>query len=257
MAGIKPSIKKIDDIKHQLLQPALTSHYICSIEFPVGGNFDTILSKNGFSRGGIRDLLSISCTEASLPGSSLATHELNNDFTGITQKHAYRRLYDDRADFTFYVDQDYSQIRIFEMWVRYIAGEQNAFGEGNNLSYKVNYPKNYKAPAIYITKFERDFGTEKSKNKTMEYAFINAFPVAVNSIPVSYDSSSLLKTTVAFAYDRYIANNVRSEEAPINDSIAGIPQNPNSLNLYGSRPTDIPRTVQLDPNRPTLAQLNE
>jgi len=256
MAGITPSIKKIDDIKHQLLQPALTSHYICSIEFPVGGNFDTILSDNGFSRGGIRDLLSISCTEASLPGSSLATHELNNDFTGITQKHAYRRLYDDRADFTFYVDQDYSQIRIFEMWVRYIAGEQNAFGEGNNLSYKVNYPKNYKAPAIYITKFERNYGVEASSRK-MDYAFINAFPVAVNSIPVSYDASSLLKTTVSFAYDRYIANNVTSEKAPINDAIAGIPENPNSINLYGSRPTDIPRTVQLDPNRPTLAQLNE
>lgn len=204
---IAPSIKKISDIKHQLLQPALTSHYVCSIEFPPNNNnsnFDKILSDNGFTRG-VRELLSISCSEANLPGSSLATHELNNDFTGFTQKHAYRRLYDDRADFTFYVDQNYSQIRIFEMWIRYIVGEQIAFGEGNNISVRANYPKNYKAPAIYITKFERSY---KPNDVKLEYSFINAFPIAVNSIPVSYDASSLLKTTVSFAYDRYIVKNV-------------------------------------------------
>ena len=44
------------------------------------------------------------CHEASLPGSSIATNEIKDDFTGVTERHAYRRLYEDRADFTFYVD---------------------------------------------------------------------------------------------------------------------------------------------------------
>lgn len=225
MAGLKPSIKKIDDIKHQLLQPALTSHFLCTIEIPAGFQNAT-LKDNGFILSNIKDTLSISCAEANLPGSSLATHELNNDFTGITQKHAYRRLYDDRADFTFYVNENYDQIRIFEAWIRYISGEQLAFGEANNVSYKVNYPKNYKAGAIYITKFERDYGIDKGSSRTMDYAFINAFPVSINSMPVSYDASSLLKVTVSFSYDRYIASNVKVESEPYATGVAGVPQSP-------------------------------
>lgn len=229
MAAIKPSIKKISDIKSRLMQPALTSHFITTITFPekvkerLQDNRLTVV--NGFDIG---DTLAISCSEASLPGSSLATHELNNDFTGITQKHAYRRLYDDRADFTFYVDQNYAQIRVFEAWIRYISGEQNAFGEGNNVSYRVNYPKNYKSAAIYITKFERDYGVPKSKNLSMTYAFINAFPISINSMPVSYDASSLLKCTVSFAYDRYIANNVNVESEAYTTGSTGININPSN-----------------------------
>lgn len=204
MAGITPSIKKIDDIKHQLLQPALTSHYICSIEFPVGGNFDTILSANGFSRGGIRDLLSISCTEASLPGSSLATHELNNDFTGITQKHAYRRLYDDRADFTFYVDAEYRIIDFFENWISYVVNENDLKAqEQPTYNYRVNFPNDYKTENLYITKFERDYN-RKDSGKALTYKFINAYPISINSMPVSYDSSQLLKCNVSFTYSRYV-----------------------------------------------------
>jgi hypothetical protein len=62
-----------------------------------------------------------------LPGSSLATHENNSDFTGVTEKFAYRRLYDDRIDFTFYVDaENYLPIRFFESWIKFIVGESQA-----------------------------------------------------------------------------------------------------------------------------------
>ena len=226
---IKPSVKSISSIKHKLMQPALTSHFITTITFPP--NVIDRLKDNGLTGGSdIGDTLAISCSEASLPGSSLATHELNNDFTGVTQKHAYRRLYDDRADFTFYVDQNYTQIRVFEAWIRYISGEQNSFGEGNNVSFRVNYPINYKSGAIYITKFERDYGVAKSKNISMTYAFINAFPISINSMPVSYDASSLLKCTVSFAYDRYINQNVKVQsESYITGTNSNIA--PNQYNL--------------------------
>ena len=45
--------------------------------------------------------------KASLPGTSLATTELNNDHSGVTERHAYRRQYDTTSSFTFYVDHDY------------------------------------------------------------------------------------------------------------------------------------------------------
>ena len=47
---------------------------------------------------------------------------------------------------------------------------------------------------------------EKSKNHegaTLTYNFVNAFPLSITSMPVSYDTSSLLKCTVSFSYIRY------------------------------------------------------
>ena len=55
-----------------------------------------------------------------------------------------------------------------------------------------------------ITKFEKnlDFGGV-GRTKIMTYKFVNVFPLAINSIPISYDSLRLLKCTVAMAYSRY------------------------------------------------------
>ena len=64
------------------------------------------------------------CSEAVLPGSQLATTEMNNDFTGVTERHAYRRIYDETIDLTFYVDADnYLPIRFFEEWISGIVNE--------------------------------------------------------------------------------------------------------------------------------------
>ena len=39
------------------------------------------------------------CKATSLPGSSLATHDVTTDFYGVTQKSAYRRQFDGTIDF--------------------------------------------------------------------------------------------------------------------------------------------------------------
>lgn len=212
-----PKIRTINDIKGSLLHPALTSHFECFFSIP-----DTFASaRHGKAKDFIQkyvpvntELLTLSCSEASLPGSNLATVELNNDYTGVTQRHAYRRLYDDRADFTFYVDNRYSQILLFERWMQFITGEQVAGSERLTMNYRMMYPKTYKT-TIYITKFERTARSKTGKDRQNEtngsyegssvyYSFFNAFPISITSMPVSYDSSSLLKCTVSFTYDRYV-----------------------------------------------------
>jgi hypothetical protein len=202
MAGIlKPTKRTISSIKHKLMQPALTSHFQC--QFVIPSEVGKQLGYNNLTKGpDLDDTLTISCSEASLPGSSLMTHELNNDFTGVTQKHVHRRMYDDRASFTFYVDQNYAQIRVFEVWMRYIAGEQIALGEDTTIAYRMQFPKYYKS-SLYVTKFERDI----NQGTFIPYTFVNAFPIQIDSMPVSYDSSQLLKCIVAFSYDRYFLGN--------------------------------------------------
>lgn len=213
MGAPSPTKRSIDNIKSKILQPALTSHFECS--FALKDTIKDQMGYNGISKTSIDELLILSCSEANLPGSSIATHELNNDFTGVTQRHAYRRLYDDRADFTFYVDSNYTIIRAFEAWIRYAVGEQISgelsSGPKTNNNYRVRYPKDYKT-TIYITKFERDM-----KGK-MTYTFVNAFPISINSMPVSYDSSQLLKCTVSFTYDRYFSDNLTEIPKPTEPS---------------------------------------
>lgn len=197
------------EIKSKLLRPALTSHYQVWITPPLNLlETNTSLSVSWLKSREIAnagnswssenaELISLSCSDASLPGSTLSTADSNDDYTGINEKLAYRRLYDDRADFTFYVDHDYKIILFFENWIAYVVNEQLTGFSDKNYNYRVNFRDDY-ASSIYITKFERDF-----KNKYLQYSFVNAYPTAINSMPVSYESSSLLKCTVSFTYSRY------------------------------------------------------
>ena len=211
-----PAKVSVDKIKANLLQPALTSHFIVDIPFPKygtsEGGFAKYLTSNGVKYDG--EKLRLLCSEATLPGSSLGTHENNSDFTGVTEKFAYRRLYDDRIDFTFYVDaENYLPIRFFESWIKYIMGESISPGAGrlpssySNYFYRARYPEYYIAPdGLTITKFERTSKNKTSANhegNSLIYNFVNSYPISITSMPVSYDASSLLKCTVSFSYIRY------------------------------------------------------
>jgi hypothetical protein len=244
MAVPSPSVKKISDIKSTLLRPALTSHFVCQFTPPEPvKNFIKERIDNAKipsidyqpSNPNDIDLITLSCSEASLPGSSLATIDIDNDYHGVSEKHAYRRLYDDRADFTFYVDSDYKIITFFENWIAFCAGENNLARQGTrNFSYRANYPEDYKTDNLYITKFERDLNAAK---RFLQYKFINAYPVSIASMPVSYDASSLLKCNVSFSYSRYVIS------APLSP-LSSIP-NPNSP---GNREFDLDAAFRLSIN---------
>ena len=205
MAAPRPSRVTLSEIKSKLLRPALTSHYICDFQPPDSAN-GFLLARVLNTPTKRADRLSLACSDASLPGSSLQTHDITNDFTGVTEKHAYRRLYDDRADFSFYVDaEEYYVINFFESWIGYAVNEQYGNDPARrNYNYRVNYSKDYTTDALSITKFERSYGTQEAKGSaSLRYNFVKAFPLSINSMLVSYDSSQLLKCTVSFTYSRY------------------------------------------------------
>lgn len=211
---IKPKVRKVADIKAKLLNPALTSHFEVQIPLPNGAvraELESIRPDGGEQQ----DALNIRCTNASLPGSNLATLELNNTYHGVTQRHAYRRVYDDRIDLEFLVDaDDYLPIRFFEKWIDSIM-LQTQEGEGNespvsqSYTYRASYSDDYVCPSgLKIIKFERTGKNDEYNGSALEYTFVNAYPFTISSMPVSYDSSSLLKCTVSFSYLRYVINDV-------------------------------------------------
>ena len=237
------SPKTIADIKLNLLRPALTSHFAVTIPKP-GGGFDGFLASNGITLTSLNQgKLNLLCSEAVLPGSNLATFEINDNFHGVTERHAYRRVYDDRIDLTFYVDaENYLPIRYFETWMKYIVDESmnpqtergNKGSIHNEYFYRVRYPEGTNgytsSQGLTVTKFERDY------KQNLEYRFIRSFPISINSMPVSYDSSSLLKCTVSMSYIRYALVQGSASESSAESNFNLTPQQLANINTQAFNP---------------------
>ena len=143
----------------------------------------------------------ILCSDASLPTSTLATAEVKDNFMGIPRQYAHTRFYTD-IDFSFYIDEDYTLLKIFEGWMEYISSGSNSFARQDDQAYyrRMQYPDSYKCNNMFINKFEKNY------KRTLRYRFVNVFPKAINPVPVSYGAADILKVSVSFNFDRYIVN---------------------------------------------------
>ena len=201
MAGARPQRLRVSDIKSRLLNVAQSSQYLLTLSIPAA-----VRSKVADLSNLDLDNIALSCSEANLPGSSLATHDVTNDYQGVTEKMAYRRIYDDVLGLTFYVDRNYNVIKLFERWIDYISGitDPTTF-KSPFTNQRVSYPKTYKND-IFLTKFEKDhFSNESTLPKvTFDYTFIQAFPRDITAIPLSYEQGQILKCNVSFSFIRYV-----------------------------------------------------
>mgnify|MGYP003144781723 CR=1 FL=1 len=214
-----PTKRSVADIKSSLLRPALSSVFEVEVGLPrssLGTRLRGLLGPE-------QRKLNLMCSDAVLPGSSLATTEMTNDFPGVTERHAYRRIYDETIDLTFYVDAvNYLPIKFFEEWISSIVNEDQQEAKNPNYFYRVMYPDDYVATGLKVIKFERDYHDQYSEVRhthhrrvrqgsgaKIEYEFIRSFPRSITSMPVSYDGSALLKCSVQMTYIRYVMSSVR------------------------------------------------
>lgn len=242
--------QKVSDLKQKILNPSLTSHYLVEITPP---NISGKMSELGasYSATNNNDLISIPCSEASLPGTSLATINIDNDYRGISEKHAYRRIYDDNINFTFYVDvtsgKEYYVIKFFEAWMAFIGNQDNATIQNPTYDYRVKFPSTYYANSMIIQKFEKNFGSSSGETQTtpLKYEFFQAYPLNISSIPLSYDSSQLLKYSVSFSYSRYKISNssYRSNTTQTNPNAPAVPE----FTTYSEGVIDDILTQPIDP----------
>ena len=203
----------VSKIKSRLLNVSQSSQYLLTLSVPAA-----VRSKVADLNDLDFENISLSCSDANLPGSSLATVDVTNDYQGVTEKMAYRRIYDDVLGLTFYVDRNYNVIKLFERWIDYISGITDTEKYKSPFTnQRVRYPKTYKND-IFVTKFERDHHSNQSslKKNVLDYTFVQAFPRDITAIPVSYESSSVLKCNVSFSFIRYV---VEQKEIQSNDLI--------------------------------------
>ena len=161
------------------------------------------------------------CAEAVLPGATFDVGEESGSRQGIIERFPTRRIYSD-FNLTFYVDAEYNVIRLFEEWMNYIDplydkdgfydGSPNGQGQGRFKQkenyFRFQYPDTYKKN-IAITKFEKNFLVKPNQSSatidqsTMTYYFMEAFPTNLTALPLSYEGSTITKTTINFSYTRY------------------------------------------------------
>ncbi len=207
---------------------SLSSQFKLSLHLTSGGVGD-VLSRylsgvNLTSDPAQNEYYNFYCAEASLPGATFDMVEEGGSHQGVIEKFPTRRIYPEFTA-TFYVDNDYRLIRLFEEWMNYInpiytssgllAGSSS--GQGNakqsNDFFRMRYPESYRR-IISIVKFERNFIKYDQQNPnnagqlgnvpSITYRMIDAFPTNITAIPVSYEGSTITKTTVSFNYSRYV-----------------------------------------------------
>ena len=164
------------------------------------------------------------CAEAVIPGVQFDVTEEMGSRQGTIERFPTRRIFPEFT-MTFYVDNEYNLIRLFEEWMNYInplygnitsnAGElpANPLGQGDSLGkdrrdfFRFRYPDEYKR-IISLTKFERNFDSSDPKNikfpPHLTYRMLEAFPTNITAMPLTYEGSQIVKTTVTFQYLRYV-----------------------------------------------------
>ena len=199
----RPKYYPINTIRSRFQTVALDNKYQVFMEPNL--NVYNAAARVGISRRFIDEDLGLYVTDAVLPGSSFADVEVSGDRQGITERMPFKRIYDD-VTLTFMVDKDYKVMKYFEAWTQLINPlHGDTDGKANNQVMTLNYPKDYKC-TMSVVKFNRDFFHRGGGY--VYYCFVRSWPLSISSVPVNYDSGSILKLNVTFRYERYVMENV-------------------------------------------------
>lgn len=197
-----PTPRRISDIKPLITNLAQTSHYevlFAGLSAPLRGH----LAYRGLDANFIGESMGLLCSSAVLPGSSFGTADISGNYMGVVEKFAHTRLFT-QIDLEFYVDASYKALKFVEHWIEFISFGSGVSPARDGYFFRMRYPQEYKTDATRIIKFDRNY------NQQIEYTFYGMFPIAMNSVPVSYANSDILKVTASFNFDRYVCGKTTS-----------------------------------------------
>ena len=139
------------------------------------------------------------CHTAELPGEATAT--VTQKHYGVTEKFSVMTGYNDVA-LSFYTRGSDTEIvrRFFQSWISFITGRGESIKGGKPTTYNVKYKSDY-VTDIKITQYTISGGP------IVEVNLIDAFPVAINQIPLSWSMQNQAQSlNVIFAYTEYSYN---------------------------------------------------
>ena len=160
---------------------ARPSKFDVNIPVPLG-----LIPYRGTSR-----MLTMRCENAELPGRTIATTSMK--IYGVEEKFPYMSSYNDMS-LTFIVSDDMKEKLFFDAWLNWI---------NPSTSYNIKYKQDYSV-ALRINQYD-------VQNK-VSYAvdLVDAFPIAVNGMDLSWSADGYHKVTVTFAYTSWRDNSLKT-----------------------------------------------
>lgn len=173
--------------------------------------------RNSLSQAGFKNLnttagaysaLTAFCEEASLPGMQAMTGATTGVYMGEgAVNYAHTRSYTD-ITLGWQCDANLLPVKFLNKWMGYIFGEDNDINNATRITNdkrlrinRVAYPEKYQC-RLKITKAERGDGNSLQGIGGI-YTLHDIFPYSIQSTPLSYGASTLLKVTASFYYRRW------------------------------------------------------
>lgn len=142
--------------------------------------------------------LQLLCEEASLPGMMANTGQTTGRYLGEGQvNYAHTKSFQDLT-LGWICDANLSPLKFLNAWMAAIFDESSA-RPGRYSTTRLNYPEEYMCRQLKIKKAERNNQGTIQRGGGV-YSLNEVWPYAIQSTPLSYGSSQLLKVTGSFYY---------------------------------------------------------
>ena len=171
------------------------------------------------------DYFEMFCSEAQLPNTNTAQGNQNGLYVGSGQtSYAHTRVFTE-IQLGFMCDANMTALKFLQDWNDYIFGEggdelvaqdlrsvQGDAGSsvrGRNRNIRLQYKDNYSS-TILISKTELG-GNSPIERTPITYVLEEAYPYAIDAVPLQFGSSQITQVTAQFSYTKHytVQNDIR------------------------------------------------
>ncbi len=186
---------------------SLSNNFIVRFE---GAPYDPNMIIGDFS---LNEYTEFMCDEAQLPNINTATGSINGLYTGLGNvDYPHTKVFTE-LQLGFMLDADLTMLKYLNYWYNYIFDEGG--GTGEDRVTRVKYRNQY-AATIKITKAET--GPESpTQRQPITYVLEQAYPYAIDAVPLQFGSAQVTKVTAQFKYQRHYT--INNDTTKIKDSI--------------------------------------
>ena len=222
---------------------SLTTGFDVFFEFNSVSDEETLPLK--YYADGDEDVVHMMCDEAQLPNVQTATGQLSGRYVGESGvQYPHSRMFTD-VGLGFLCDARLTPLKFFNWWYQWMFNEEHVTSENElykakgsspqprNRINRVRYQDEY-AALIKIIKTEPN---KKAANGRAPITYIleNAYPYAIDAVPLSYGSSQLTRVNVNFHYSRHTVIYGDGDVTSTSDVFAGFdalyPRDPNEVTI--------------------------
>jgi hypothetical protein len=191
------------------------------------GIIESQLSGDTVSTSSESAVISLMCDEATLPGVQAASGQINGLYTGSgTYNYPHTKIYTDLT-LSWICDAQMTPLKFLQIWMDSIFVDEDTkkqyrtpFEVGGpgieeqreeTRSTRLNYRKEYQSK-LSILKSEMGKSSELGR-PSIRYKFDGVWPYSIDTIPLSFGSSQLVKVSANFYYERWYTYHIRKDPA--------------------------------------------